>query len=283
MSAKTGTRLQEPAGLSLLTPLRATRIPTDIEASDARGVLVTALGSLGAAKLPLVTSLAPEGIVILHLLTRLVHRPRVITIDTGRLPDETHDLIDRVRDRFGIDIDVITPDNADVAPMVRERGANLFYRSVDDRLRCCEVRKVLPLRRALAGSDGWITGLRREQASTRRVTPKIARDIANGMIWKVAPLADWTSDRVWSYVRAHDLPYNALHDDGYESIGCAPCTRAVAPDEDERAGRWWWEEAGGARECGLHVAPASAEADDPAAGLTDDPGGETTEAAGRTA
>jgi thioredoxin-dependent adenylylsulfate APS reductase len=234
-------------------------MPADLEASDARAVLVTALGSFGAARLPLVTSLAPEGIVLLHLLTRLVHRPRVITIDTGRLPAETHDLIDRVRDRFAIEIEVVLPDPGEVGAMVRARGTNLFHRSRDDRERCCEVRKVHPLRKALTDADGWITGLRRDQAATRRVTPKIGRDIANGLLWKVAPLADWTSDRVWDYVRAHDLPYNALHDEGYASIGCAPCTRAVAPGEDERAGRWWWEDAG-PRECGLHVVRATAEA-----------------------
>jgi thioredoxin-dependent adenylylsulfate APS reductase len=245
----------EPARLTLLPSIRAPRMPADLEASDARAVLVTALGSIGAARLPLVTSLAPEGIVILHLLTRLVHRPRVITLDTGRLPGETHDLIDRVRDRFDVDVDVILPDPADVGALVRERGANLFYRSREDRERCCEVRKVRPLRRALEGSDGWITGLRRDQATTRRVTPKIGRDMANGLIWKVAPLADWTSERVWDHVHAHGLPYNALHDEGYASIGCAPCTRPVAPGEHERSGRWWWEDAASARECGLHAVP----------------------------
>jgi phosphoadenosine phosphosulfate reductase len=244
----------------VLVPFRAPRMPADLEASDARAVLVSALGSIGPSRLPLVTSLAPEGIVILDMLTRLVHRPRVITLDTGRLPAETYDLVDRVRDRFHVDIDVILPDPADVEPMVRERGANLFYRSLEDRLRCCEVRKVLPLRRALAGSGGWITGLRRDQASTRAVTPKVARDLANGLIWKIAPLADWSAERVWDYIRARDLPYNALHDEGYESVGCAPCTRPVAPGEEERAGRWWWETGEDARECGLHPMPGSAPA-----------------------
>ena len=152
MTVAAAPDLLSPARLTLLQPMRAPRMPRDIEACDARGVLVTALGSIGASRLPLVTSLQPEGIVILHLLTKLVHRPRVITIDTGRLPSETYDLIDRVRDRFGVDIEVILPAAAEVEPMVRERGANLFYRSTEDRLRCCEVRKVLPLRRALEGA-----------------------------------------------------------------------------------------------------------------------------------
>ena len=263
MTLATVPDLIGPGRLALMSPMRAPRMPADIEACDARGVLVTALGSIGASRLPLVTSLQPEGIVILHLLTKLVHRPRVLTIDTGRLPAETYDLIDRVRDRFGVAIDVILPAAADVEPMVRERGANLFYRSTEDRLRCCQVRKVLPLTRALEGAGGWITGLRRDQAATRSRTPKIARDLANGCIWKVAPLADWSSDRVWDYVREHDLPYNALHDEGYESIGCAPCTRAVTPGEDERSGRWWWEAPDSGRECGLHVVGTDPETAEP--------------------
>jgi phosphoadenosine phosphosulfate reductase len=255
MTAAAAPDLLSPARLTLLQPMRAPRMPRDIEACDARGVLVTALGSIGASRLPLVTALQPEGIVLLHMLTKLVHRPRVITLDTGRLPAETHDLIDRVRDRFGVNVEVILPAAAEVEPMVRERGANLFYRSAEDRMRCCEVRKVLPLKRALEHEGGWITGLRRDQAASRRATPKIARDLANNCIWKVAPLADWTSERVWDYVREHDLPYNTLHDEGYESIGCAPCTRAVAPGGDERSGRWWWEAEGSAQECGLHLVP----------------------------
>jgi phosphoadenosine phosphosulfate reductase len=241
------------ARLALLTRVRVPRVAETLEAMDARTTLVTALACIGPERLPLVTSLAPEGIVILDLLTKLVGRPRVITLDTGRLHPETYELIERVRDRFDVDIDVISPQPAEVEPMVRERGVNLMYRSPEDRLRCCEVRKVQPLRRALLGSGGWITGLRRDQASTRRTTPKIGRDLANGMIWKVAPLADWSAEQVWAYVRAQDLPVNALHDEGYESIGCAPCTRPVEPGQDERSGRWWWEEPGASRECGLHV------------------------------
>ena len=140
--------------------------------------------------------------------------------------------------------------------MVRERGLDLFYRSVEDRLRCCEVRKVEPLRRALAGFAGWVTGIRREQTRTRARAPKIGLDLEHGLIWKIAPLADWTEDEVWAYIRANDVPYNRLHDLGYRSIGCAPCTRPVGPGEDPRAGRWWWETSD-TRECGLHVDPAT--------------------------
>jgi thioredoxin-dependent adenylylsulfate APS reductase len=227
-------------------------IPADVEVLDADGVLRLAIETLGAERVALSASFGPEDIVILDLLTRIVPRPRVFTLDTGRLPEETHALIERVRERFGVDVEVYVPDATDVEAMVAERGPNLFYRSLDDRLRCCDVRKVRPLRRALATVDGWITGLRREQTRTRARTPKIGLDLEHGLIWKVAPLADWTETQVWSHIRASDLPYNALHDCGYPSIGCAPCTRAVEPGEDPRAGRWWWE-TGGSGECGLHV------------------------------
>jgi phosphoadenosine phosphosulfate reductase len=253
------------ARLALHTRIRVPHVARTLEAMDARTTLATAIECIGRDRLPLVTSLAPEGMVILDLLTRMVDRPRVVTLDTGRLHPETYELIDRVRDRFDVDIEVISPAAGEVEPMVRERGVNLMYRSREDRVRCCEVRKVLPLRRALIGSAGWITGLRRDQATSRTSTPKIARDLSNGLIWKVAPLADWTGAQVWQYVRAHGLPYNPLHDEGYESIGCAPCTRPVAPGEDERSGRWWWEEADAARECGLHVLAPGTAASTPAA------------------
>jgi phosphoadenosine phosphosulfate reductase len=139
--------------------------------------------------------------------------------------------------------------------MVAEHGVNLFYRSVELRRRCCAVRKVEPLERALAERDGWITGLRRSQASTRRALEKVEIDADHGGIVKVNPLADWSAENVWDYIRTHRVPYNALHDLGYPSIGCAPCTRAVRPGEDSRAGRWWWEEASSAKECGLHRGP----------------------------
>lgn len=232
-------------------------IPPNTESLDASAVLKLALDTLGADRLAVAASFGPEDIVLLDLLGGLTSQPRVFTLDTGRLPQETHDLIDRVRERFGIEIEVYAPEPAAVAAMVRERGTNLFYRSVDDRHRCCDVRKVEPLRRALTSADGWVTGLRRDQAPTRLRTPKVAYDLEHGLIWKIAPLADWTAAQVWAHIRRRNLPYNALHDLGYTSIGCAPCTRAVAPGEDERAGRWWWEH-GGPRECGLHVAQAGA-------------------------
>jgi phosphoadenosine phosphosulfate reductase len=232
--------------------------PPDAESLDAAGVLGLALEVVGRERLVVVSSFGPEDVVILDLLAGLGPVPRIVTLDTGRLPQETHDVIDRVRDHFGVEVEQLSPDPDRVEAMVRAKGPNLFYASVENRLECCEVRKVLPLRRALAGAGGWITGLRRDQTPNRAATPKVSIDLDHGLIWKVAPLADWTEARVWAHVRERGLPYNALHDRGYPSVGCAPCTRAVAPGEDPRAGRWWWE-ASSARECGLHVSRAAAD------------------------
>jgi phosphoadenosine phosphosulfate reductase len=237
-------------------PRRLPRIPPDAEQLEAHAVLRLALDALGPDRLALSASFGPESIVILDLLADMRPRPRVFTLDTGRLPQATHDLMDRVRERFDVEIEVYTPDPGSIGAMVAERGSNLFYRSLDDRLRCCDVRKVEPLGVALASVDGWITGLRRDQTPTRVRTPKLSLDLEHGLIWKVCPLADWSSERVWEWIHKRDLPYNELHDQGYPSIGCAPCTRAVAPDEDPRSGRWWWETPE-SRECGLHVDRAS--------------------------
>lgn len=227
----------------------ALHLPADLEGRDAEGVLRWALDRFGD-RIAFASSFGAEDVVVIDLLARLTPRPRVFTLDTGRLPQATYDLIDRIRDRYGLAIEVFFPDRGAVEQMVREAGANLFYRSIEDRKRCCGVRKIEPLGRALTGLDAWITGLRREQAVTRGATPK-AEVEASGRI-KVAPLADWTREQVWAYVRAHDVPYNALHDRSYPSIGCEPCTRAVAPGEDERAGRWWWERPE-TKECGFHT------------------------------
>lgn len=237
-----------------VVPLSSRRrtVPPDTDRLDAPEVLRLALDALGTERIALSASFGPEDIVLLDMLTELVPNPRVFTLDTGRLPQETYDLIERVRKRFGVQVEVVFPEAALVEEMVRERGVNSFYASIDDRRRCCDVRKVAPLRRALRGLDGWITGLRRDQIQTRARTPKIGLDLEHGMIWKVAPLADWTEDEVWARIRQRELPYNVLHDQGYPSIGCAPCSRAVPVGADPRSGRWWWEQAGD-RECGIHT------------------------------
>ena len=197
---------------------------------------------------------APEGLVLLDMMQRIEPSSRVFMLDTGRLPQATHDLVDRVRDRYGVQVEVVFPDPRAVEDMVRRHGQNLFYESVEHRQWCCRLRKVEPMRRYFseAGVDAWIAGLRREQSSTRRDAPKVEIDTAHGRRIKINPLADWSDEQVWTYVREHNVPVNRLHREGYPSVGCEPCSRAIQPGEDIRAGRWWWESAD-TRECGIHV------------------------------
>ncbi|MFN7644430.1 MAG: phosphoadenylyl-sulfate reductase [Burkholderiales bacterium] len=199
------------------------------------------------------TSLGLEDMVVLDLIVREGLDVEIVTLDTGRLPEATHVLIDAVRERYGRPILALHPDAAALEAFVLAEGTNAFYRSVELRRACCAIRKVEPLRRALAGRGLWITGLRRAQAATRGALEALAHDAEHGLM-KASPLADWSSRDVADYVAAHDVPVSTLHAQGYPSIGCAPCTRAIAPGEDERAGRWWWESPQ-TKECGLHVAP----------------------------
>lgn len=194
----------------------------------------------------------PEGMVLIDMMHGIEPRSRVFVLDTGRMHQETYDLIDRVRDRYGKEVEVAFPDGAAVQEMVRARGMNLFYESLQNRQLCCRLRKVEPSARFLAELDAYVTGLRREQAVTRGETRKVEVDRANGGILKVNPLVDWSYDDVWHYVRSHNVPVNRLHGQGYPSVGCAPCTRAVQAGEDPRAGRWWWENPE-TKECGLHA------------------------------
>jgi phosphoadenosine phosphosulfate reductase len=179
---------------------------------------------------------------------------RVITLDTGRLPGETLDMIDAVRTRYGIAVEVVRPDAAEVDDMVQRHGRDLFRESVELRELCCSVRKVRPLQRKLAELSAWATGLRREQSTARAGVA--AAEMVDGRL-KLNPLAQWTRDQVDQYTREHDLPVHPLYAKGYATIGCEPCTRALSPGEDERAGRWWWE-AGAHKECGIHITPAGA-------------------------
>jgi phosphoadenosine phosphosulfate reductase len=201
----------------------------------------------------LASSFGVEDMVLIDLIATAGLPIGVITLDTGRLPGETYALIDRTRTRYGIDIETYYPDTAAIEAYTRTHGVNAFYSSIELRHACCGIRKVAPLARALAGRGGWVTGLRRAQSVTRDAVAYEEFDSAHGLR-KFNPLADWSDDDVWTYVRAHDVPYNPLHDRGYPSIGCAPCTRAIEPGEDIRAGRWWWEQED-AKECGLHVSP----------------------------
>jgi phosphoadenosine phosphosulfate reductase len=190
-----------------------------------------------------------EDMVLLDMIARHARQIEVFTLDTGRLPAETYDLLDKARDTFNVPIKVYFPDAAEIEQWVEVNGINGFYRSVSQRKQCCHIRKVVPLGRALTGKKSWVTGLRREQSTARQSLQVQEWDEAN-KLEKFNPLLDWTLDDTWAYIKANNIPYNALHDRGYPSIGCAPCTRAVQPGQDFRAGRWWWEES--AKECGLH-------------------------------
>jgi phosphoadenosine phosphosulfate reductase len=201
-------------------------------------------------------SFQAESSVLIDMASR-VHGQgdlNVVSLDTGRLPQATHDMLDRVRERYGIQVQVVAPDPADLRDMVGRHGANLFYKSPDLRRLCCDVRKTRPLARALQGYDAWITGVRREHAPTRSHTPMVAPDHEHGGLIKIAPLAGWSKEQVWDYIRENAVPYHSLYDHGYTSIGCEPCTRATTAGEDERAGRWSWER-GEAKECGIHWKP----------------------------
>jgi phosphoadenosine phosphosulfate reductase len=199
-------------------------------------------------------SFSIEDMIVVHEAARagrdLGRAPRVFLLDTGRLYQETFDLLDRVRTRYDVSVDVFMPDAHRVESLVRSKGANSFYESLENRKECCAVRKLEPLTRALAGARAWATGLRREQSPTRA---NIAgAEIDERGLLKLNPLATWTEARVWDFAREHDVPTHALHHAGYTSIGCAPCTRAVLPGEHARAGRWWWESPEH-KECGLHT------------------------------
>jgi phosphoadenosine phosphosulfate reductase len=201
----------------------------------------------------LASAFGAESMVLIDLIARHALPIAIFTLDTGRLPQETYELMDRVRERYGLAIEVYSPDAQVVEAFVRAQGVNAFYRGVELRQRCCAIRKTATLARALAGRDAWITGLRRAQSVTRRDLSLEEFDALHGLA-KFNPMADWSEDDVWSYLRRHDVPTNRLHALGYPSIGCAPCTRPIEPGEDIRAGRWWWEQPE-QKECGLHCRP----------------------------
>ncbi len=201
-------------------------------------------------KIALSSSLGIEDQVLTHIVCNIDKTTRIFTLDTGRLFPETYDLIHRTNHKYGIKLSVYFPEAGQVEEMVNTKGINLFFESVENRKLCCNIRKIQPLKRAFAGLEVWICGLRREQSVTRHNMQRIEWDEANGII-KLNPLIDWTEDEVWRFIKAHGIPYNPLHDKGYPSIGCQPCTRAIFPGEDIRAGRWWWENPD-TKECGLH-------------------------------
>ncbi|AQR68384.1 phosphoadenosine phosphosulfate reductase [Janthinobacterium sp. LM6] len=197
------------------------------------------------------SSLAAEDMVLTDMILKAKLPIGIFSLETGRLHQETLAVLDKVKARYDHDITLYRPQPELVAAYVEQNGLNAFYNSVEMRRECCRIRKVEPLGRALAGNKAWVTGQRRAQSTTRTELHVQEEDAAHGMT-KFNPLADWSEEDVWAYIRANDVPYNALHDQDYPSIGCEPCTRAVQPGEDVRAGRWWWENPD-SKECGLHM------------------------------
>lgn len=205
----------------------------------------------------LATSFGAEDMLLTHLVVKHAPAIDIISLDTGRLPAETYKLMQQVHDSYGDVVNIFSPNAVQLQEFVQANGPDAFYNSVDLRKSCCGVRKIEPLRRALEGKKAWITGLRREQSVTR-TDITIKEDDQMFGIPKFNPLLDWTDQEVWAYLRRFDVPYNELHERGFPSIGCAPCTRAISDGEDIRAGRWWWENPE-TKECGLHVAKLAAQ------------------------
>jgi len=197
------------------------------------------------------SSLGAEDQVITHMIANIDKSATIFTLDTGRVFPETYDLIHATCSRYDMNLKIYFPDAEKVQQMVNEKGINLFYESVESRKLCCSVRKMEPLRRAFKGLDAWICGLRHEQSITRRNLHLVEWDETNQLV-KINPLINWTEEEVWSFIRDNNVPYNRLHTQGFPSIGCQPCTRAILPGEDVRAGRWWWENPD-TKECGLHA------------------------------
>jgi phosphoadenosine phosphosulfate reductase len=198
------------------------------------------------------SSFGAEDTVIMDIMLKINPEFRFFTLDTGRIPQETYDIMDIMRKKYNITIEVLFPDTKEVEDMVREKGMNLFYESVENRKLCCEIRKVHPINKMLSTLDGWITGIRRDQTKIRMDNNIFQIDHKHGGILKINPIIDWTWDQIQDHIKKNNLPYNSLLDKGYTSIGCEPCTRAIKPGEDLRAGRWWWEQ-GEHKECGLHI------------------------------
>lgn len=199
----------------------------------------------------LATSYGAEDMVLMDLIAKFAPTIGIFTLDTGRLPKETYDLMQQVKQHYQLKVDVFYPEALSLEQFVTQNGPNAFYDSVELRKQCCGIRKVAPLNRALTGKKAWLTGMRRSQSVTRNELPVSEWDADHGL-QKFSPLTDWSNGEVWKYIRAFDVPFNELHNQGYASIGCAPCTRAITPGEDIRAGRWWWENPE-TKECGLHV------------------------------
>ena len=237
----------------LLDDLEAGELSVEFEGQEPEAVLEWAIAEFGE-RLAISTAFQEGDVALIDMAHRIDPKVKLFSIDTGRLPTETFELIETLRDRYpGLALTLLSPDAPQLQRLVDRHGPNLFYRSVEQRLLCCNVRKVQPLTRYLGGVDAWVTGLRRDQWAGRTDIRKVEIDHDHGAIVKLNPLAEWTEDEVWDYVRENDVPVHPLYAQGYTSIGCAPCTRPVAEGEPKRAGRWWWE-SGAPKECGMHCA-----------------------------
>jgi len=222
------------------------------EKSPAEEILAYFL-ELFNGRIALSTSMGAEDQVLTDMVHKIDPSVRIFTLDTGRMFPEVYELIEKTNVTYQTTIELFFPDTYEVEKMVREKGINLFYETIENRKQCCGIRKTQPLKRALKGLDLWICGLRSDQSLTRLNTRILEWDEANRLL-KLSPLAHWTHSDVWDYIHRHDVPYNPLHDRGFPSIGCQPCTRAIKKDEDIRSGRWWWEQPEN-KECGLHNRP----------------------------
>jgi thioredoxin-dependent adenylylsulfate APS reductase len=240
----------------LIDELEAGELSIEFEGEEPQVLLEWAIERFSPG-LAISTSFQADSVALIDMAYELDPGIRVFSVDTGRLPAETLDLAERLRSRYpGLNLEIVAPDPREVTAMTGKHGEDLFYDAVDLRLLCCNVRKVRPLTKHLHGLDAWITGLRRDQWASRTNIRKVEIDHDHGAIVKLNPLAEWTEDEVWDYIRDRDVPYHALYDQGYTSIGCAPCTRAVPPGAASRSGRWWWE-SGAPKECGIHCSVES--------------------------
>ena len=235
----------------LIDELEAGELSVQFEGEEPQAVLEWGIERFSPG-IAISTSFQIDTVVMIDMAWEIDPNMKVFSVDTGRLPAETLDLADRLRDRYpGLQLELVQPNADEVEKMVGKHGVDLFQTSVDLRFVCCNIRKVRPLTKHLHTLDAWITGLRRDQWASRTNIRKIEIDHDHGAIVKLNPLAEWTEEEVWDYVRERDVPYHSLYDKGYKSIGCAPCTRAIAPDEPSRNGRWWWE-TNAPKECGIH-------------------------------
>ena len=225
-------------------------IRTNLKNKNTKEILEYLINDLNV-NIALASSLSIEDQVLTDIMYGISDEAKVFTLDTGRLPKQTYELIEKTNVKYKKNIKIFFPQTKEVEALVNEKGMFSFYNSVDERKECCYIRKIEPLKRALKGLDIWITGLRRDQSITREDMHILEWDEGNNL-FKFNPLIDWSEEEVWAHIKYNNVPYNKLHDEGYPSIGCEPCSRAVADGDDIRSGRWWWENPEH-KECGLHV------------------------------